>query len=501
MRNEAFRPPMAAAPPAAMVTQALDHSRRRDLFRFTWGAFEVLHGAATPFLPNWHVEAICYELGRVVDCENRNLLVTLPPRHLKTICTSIALPAFLLGRNPDAKIIIVTYSADLSNDIFVKLKQLMSSDYYRRLFPNVRYRASGPDLKVAGYAGAVRVTSVGGSITGFGGDYIIMDDLMKAADAESETERENVREYIRGTLLSRLNNKATGCLIAVQQRLHEDDAAAFLKSFGTFHHLNLPAVAVERETIRIGKNKVHHREVGEILFPQNESRETLAVYRNIMSPRVFETQYQQNPIPDGGGMLDWGIFKTYDHEVTRNMFRQVVQSWDTAWSEELEADFSVCTTWGHREEGWYLLDLFRGQLSYNALKRRILFEHQRWRPDKILIERAGSGVSLLTELRREEKLPGSMLVPMRPVNNKEVRFAAAVSRITDGNFYLPAAAPWLAELRKECLQFPGGRHDDQVDSVSQFLTYLGERRVAVLMRNGQRPPGKIGILRDRPRRR
>jgi len=479
-----------------MIRQRLTAARRENLHQFVWGAFDVLHDGGTSYIDNWHVRAMTHRLQRCVSLESRFLLITLPPRYLKTICASIATPAFILGHNPHAKVIITTYAADLSNQIMLGLRRLIASRYYQELFPQVQIRVSGPDL-LTPQTGGIRVTSIGGSVTGFGADYIIIDDPMKALDATSEAERQRVRDYISGSLLSRFNNKARGCLIAIQQRLHEEDAAAHLLSLGCFEHLNLPAIAVEDEIVMIGDGTVHQRRVGDVLFPQNESRETLDMYRRAMGSQVFELQYQQNPVSDGGGQLDWSIFKTYHEELHREDFRLVVQSWDTAWSEELTADYSAGTTWGYREEGWYLLDVIRERLSYNALKHCILRERNRWNPDHILIERAGSGVSLLKELNREEGLRRGQLYGMRPRVEKEIRFASAVSRIMDGAFWLPAEARWLADFRRECLSFPTGKHDDMVDSMTQFMDFLGERRAQARQRGEGRPRGTVPNTRAR----
>ncbi len=250
------------------------------------------------------------------------------------------------------------------------------------------------------------------------------------------------------------------------------------------------ATAVERETIRIGKNKVHHGRLARSCSRRMKAARRSLVYRNIMSTRHFETQYQQNPITRRRRRhARLGYIQTCDHEVTRDMFRQVVQSWDTAWSEELRSDFSVCTTWAIARMAGICLICFRGRLSYNALKHQILHERSvgaRQDPDRA----CRSGVSLLTELRREEKLPGGMLVAMRPVNNKEVSFCRPVSTYYRRQL-LPSSRGALARRvpqgvpavsRRQALRL--GRQPVAV------MTYLGERRAAGLMRNGQRPPAR-----------
>jgi predicted phage terminase large subunit-like protein len=164
--------------------------------------------------------------------------------------------------------------------------------------------------------------------------------------------------------------------------------------------------------------------------------------------------------------MEW--FGTYDEPLDRSAYQKVVQSWGTGMSAAPTSDYSVCTTWGYRDNRWYLLDVFRERLDYPDLKRAVIRLKRQWAADRIIIEDAGSGKSLWQELRQQG--------PFQPLmwsvtENKEERFVGTLGEIESGNILLPADAPWLAAFKSELKAFPSSRHDDQVDSVSQFIQF------------------------------
>ena len=454
--------------------RVLDH-QRDDLFGFTWGAFDVLHDhRGIAFIPNFHVEAICHALTKVVRGDTRRLLITIPPRHLKTICSSVALPAFLLGHSPATKIVIACYGQILTVEILNQLRRVMESPFYRGLFPQTQFAVAGGELRTT-KGGSVKFTSVQGAITGHGADVIIIDDLMKAGDATSETERDKAKDYIRNSLLSRFDDQRSGRVIAIQQRLHEDDVAANLMATGNYLHLNLPAIAAEDETIEIGNGRVYQRRKGEALYPQSQSLSLLEEMRRELGNYHFSAQYLQNPTPDGGGRIDWDVWGTYEEMPNLDDLDLIVQSWDTADSEKVGSDYSACTTWGRMAGEWYLLNVFRERLDFGHLLSRVIFMRNRWKADKVLVEYAASGRPLYTQLMREHKMR-QHIVSMTPKDSKTLRFDSNIHRLEAEPFLLPQEAPWLAEFEHECRTFPVGKYDDMVDSMTQFLKFLGERR-------------------------
>jgi hypothetical protein len=196
---------------------------RQDFYTFIERSFQELN-PQTQFLPNWHIEVIASELEACRRGDTTRLITNVPPRSLKSFCASVAFPAWLLGHNPSAQIICASYSQDLANKHSLDCRSLMASPWYRSLFPTrlSRERQAVDEFQTT-QKGFRVATSVGGTLTGRGGDFMILDDPLKPDEALSETQRKAVNEWYDHTLFSRLNDKRTGRIIIIMQRLHEDD--------------------------------------------------------------------------------------------------------------------------------------------------------------------------------------------------------------------------------------------------------------------------------------
>jgi len=453
---------------AARTAEALS---RKDLFAFVWKVFDTLHtGDSETFTPAWHVRAMCHELEKLQSGGNTRLVINVPPRHLKSITVSVAFAAFILGHRPSTKIIVASYGLDLARMHAEACRRIMESDWYKRLFPATRLSANGNTTYEfqTTKGGSRKAVSIGGSVTGFGADYVIIDDLLKAQDATSEAELIKARTYIEDALLTRFNNPSEGRVAMIAQRLHEMDPPGYLLEKGTYRHLNLTAIAENDERIAIGAGQFQKRKAGEALFPERMDLETLERMRKEMGSTAFNCQYQQNPIAPDGSPLRWEWFESYAEHRPRNDYELVVQSWDTGMSSNPGSDYSVCTTWGFRERRWYLLDVFRDQLDFPVLKQKAFKLCDDWQADRVLIEDAASGKPLLQEFRVNDY---RQAVPINPKHDKEVRFNAACAPVEEGIVYLPDDAPWLKDFKRELQSFPRGRYDDQVDSFSQFLKW------------------------------
>jgi predicted phage terminase large subunit-like protein len=414
---------------------------------------------------------MCHALEEVRAGAERRLVITVPPRHLKSITTAVAFPAFVLGHDPGAKFIVASYGHDLARKHAEDFRAVIESCWYQALFPATRIAQRGnrtDELRTTS-GGQRKAVSIGGAVTGHGADYILVDDLLKASDASSEAELLRAQEYLEGSLISRFNNPREGRVVVIQQRLHEDDPAGYLLSKGTYRHLNLPAIAEVEERIAVGPGRHHLRQVGEALFPARMGLEDLDRLRREMGSATFQMQYQQNPTAAEGSSLRWEWFGTYEALLPRHRYQYVVQSWDTGMSADPRSDPSVCTTWGLHESKWHLLDVLRERLDYPDLRKTALRHADRWGAELVLIEDAASGISLLHDCRREDR---ARFRGSKPREDKEVRFAAACARVEAGEVLLPREATWLAEFRRELQGFPRARHDDQVDSVSQFVNWL-----------------------------
>ena len=445
---------------------------RNHLQAFVVKVFGLLHPEGTEqFVMNWHVDAMCHALEQCTLGHETRQIFEVPPRHLKSICASVALPAWLLGRNPAMRILVASYGAELADEHTRNTRTIMASDFYRRLFPNTVLTVDRSGEFKTTRGGMRKGVSVGGATTGFGADVIIIDDLIKADAAHSEAEVKRVQDYLSSTLITRLNNPATSKIIVIQQRLSEMDPAGFLKAKGGYKVLSLPSIASRRETIPLGRGRVHVREPNDLLFPQRFPAEVLERLRRDMGSSKFSAQHLQNPTPPEGNLLRLEWFKTYDFEPERELFSYVVQSWDTGQSESSTSDFSVCTTGGLRNNVWHLLDVFRDRVSYLKLLKKALYLHDRWKPEKILVEKAANGFALLDDLRGPENQLRSEVREFSPKGSKLERFNAAAAQIEKQKFALPAESPWLDDFIRECLAFPNSTHDDQADSMSQFINW------------------------------
>jgi predicted phage terminase large subunit-like protein len=324
--------------------------------------------------------------------------------------------------------------------------------------------------------GSRYATSVGGTLTGRGADLIIVDDPLKAEEAMSEPARRRVIDWFGGALVSRLNDKEHDPIIVVMQRLHENDLAGHLLGQGGWYHLDLPAIAVEDGVIPVGPGKVLRRRRGEILHPKRESQAALDRIRAEIGSLLFSAQYQQRPVPLEGNLIRRDWFRFYDRAPEHGPNDRVVQSWDIATMTGEANDFSVCTTWRLVGVDYYLLNVFRGRLPYPDLRRKVASLAEHYGAQTILIENAGPGMQLLQDLQRDVPFGMPRPIGQKPEGSKTDRMVAQSAKIEAGQMHMPKQADWLDGFLLELLAFPNGRHDDQVDSVSQFLKWAAVRK-------------------------
>jgi hypothetical protein len=259
---------------APLERSVVDSILRSDFLSFIEKCFNELNSGTT-YRPNWHIDAIAHELERCRTGANKRLIVTLPPRSLKSLCSSIALPAFVLGHDPSQRLINVSYSQELGNKFTSGFRQVVNSDWYRRLFPATRAaRDIESEFETTRGGGRVSI-SVGGSMTGRGGNFIIIDDPLKAEEGLSRPARERVNDYYGTTLLTRLDSKIDGVIVLVMQRLHAEDLAGRLIREGGWVHLNLPAIAMHDEAIALTNGRWHFRKLGDLLHPEHEPLKSL----------------------------------------------------------------------------------------------------------------------------------------------------------------------------------------------------------------------------------
>ena len=448
---------------------ALSRAFREDFVIFCKKVFHTLN-PGTVMAMNWHLEAMIQALQQAATGVEPNLIINVPPRSGKSTIASVALPAFIMGLDPTARVVCVSYAQKLASKFARDFRTVVTSAWYKAAFPRMRLTKDTEELCETTLGGSRLSTSVGGVVTGFGGRIIIVDDPIDPSEANSELARQKAIEYFDGTLSTRLDDKENGSLILVMQRLHEGDPTGHLIAQGGFKLLSFPAIAVVDELIPLGNGKYHSRKTGDVLHPVRESQTTLDSLRNRMGNSNFEAQYQQSPIPASGNMLKASWIHPYPAGADRSQMK-ITQSWDTAIKGDPKADFSVCTIWGELNGLHYMLDVFRERMDFPELLKAAVALHRQYRPSAVLIEDHGSGSSLIQQLRASYSIHA---IDRRPKYDKVTRFSNVLPMFEAGMVLFPDVAPWDAELRRELLGFPNTKHDDQVDSVSQYLAWVLE---------------------------
>jgi predicted phage terminase large subunit-like protein len=447
------------------------HLLRHDLCAFAHRAFLELE--QSEFRSNWHIEVLAAKLEDVRLGRCKRLIINVPPRHLKSLLTSIIFPAWVLGHDPTKKVLSISYAQDLSDNLARRSRTLMTSAFYQALFDTrlSKGREAVSDFETT--SGGYRLsTSVGGVLTGRGADLIIIDDPMKADDAQSDTRRAWVKQWYDNTLRSRLNHQEEGAIILVMQRLHADDLVAHVQQSEPWDVLSFPAIAERDEIYTIVTphgRKSFHRKDGEILQPTLLSTATLQSARRGMTEYNFVAQYQQDPQPPSGIIVKREWLKRYGPADLRAKFDQVVQSWDTANKDSELSNYSVCTTWGLKDNHLYLLNVFRRKLNFPELKRAVRDQDDLHHADVVLIEDRASGTSLIQELRADyfSKVQAAPSIE----GDKIMRLHAQTAKIEGGFVLLPEEAPWLDTYVQELVGFPNAKNDDQVDSTVFALAW------------------------------
>ena len=441
----------------------------QHLSSFIQKTFETVV-AGRRYLHNWHINAIAWHLTLCARGEINRLIITVPPRHLKSICATVAFPAWVLGHDPTKRIVTASYADALAVSHAHLFRMVIESPWYRQVFPGTRiHPKKNTETEVVFTRDGYRLaTTVGGSLTGRGGDIAIIDDPIKAQDALSRALRRRANEWFNTTLLSRLDDKEKGIIIIIMQRLHPDDLVAHLLAQGGWTHLDLPAIAETPQAVPIGLRRVKQRGIGDVLHPEREPRHVLERIKEEMGTYAFSAQYQQAPVPPEGNIVRWGWFQTYDDLPDPSEVTQRVWSWDTASKADELNDYSVGTLWYVAGSRYYLARVVRRRLEFPSLKKLIVECALHEPSSDILIEDKASGTQLIQDLQQEGLVHP---IAVLPEADKVTRMAGQSAKIEAGQVYLPKQAPWLAEFQNEVLAFPNGAHDDQVDSMSQFLAW------------------------------
>lgn len=289
-----------------MSSGFVDEVLRADLNTFVERVFSALE-PGTAFAPNWHYAHLCWALSRVQRGDIRRLIITVPPRSGKSITASVAFPMFVLGHDPSRRVICVSHTEDLARKFSLDRRAVAQSRWYRRAFPSLQLTSTRPrDLELTTTRrGSTFATGVGGAVLGRGADLIVVDDPIKGLDALSQAERRRVAEFYDSTLLTRLNDKQSGAVVIVMQRLHQDDLVGHVLARDDWEVVTLPAIATEDSLHRLSDTPghVYRRRAGAVLHPEREPLGVLEQVRRAQGSLTFQSQYQQDPAPAGGNVI------------------------------------------------------------------------------------------------------------------------------------------------------------------------------------------------------
>lgn len=425
----------------------------------------------------WVHQTICDELDQFLEQVDRGesprLMIAMPPRHGKSQLASRFFPAYALGRYPDASIISTSYSADLANAFNRDVQRIIDSPRYRRVFPNTQLGTGrtgavrqSDRFEIVGHQGVYRSAGVGGGITGMGGNILLVDDAFKdRAEASSATIRNSVWDWYTSTLYTRL--APGGGIVVIGTRWHTDDLMGRLLAAdarGEGDHwkvIEFPAIAEHDEP---------HRKCGEALHPERYPLEALERIKRAIGSRDWEALYQQHPVPDGGSTFKAEWIKHWSASTLPAM-DTVIESWDMTFKGSDASDFVVGQVWGKKGADFFLLDQARGRWDFvHTLSMVRLLSQNHPKAWTKLVEEKANGAAVMSTLH--STVGG--FVPIVPKESKEARAFAITPLFESGNVYLPPLeTDWVhRDLIPELMQFPSGAHDDQVDAMTQALTYL-----------------------------
>lgn len=408
--------------------------------------------------PTWvwswkHLTYIQERLKDVADGKIKKLMLFVPPRHGKSELTTVRFSAWWLENRPESRVIIGAYNQTLANKFSRKIFKIASP----RVTLNKKRTAVEDWETEAG--GGLRAVGVGGGITGMGGDLIIIDDPVKnREEANSETYREKVWDWYTDDLYTRMEPGAA--IILIMTRWHEDDLAGRILASDDAPNwtvIKLPAEAEEDDPLG--------RLPGEALCPERYDVDALHNLKTVMGSS-YQALFQQRPAAAEGEIFKrqwWNYYKNAPR------FSRIYQSWDTAFKAKQENDYSVCTTWGVADNGYYLIDVWKGRIEFPELKRMVLTLASQFNPMQILVEDKASGQSLIQELKRDTRLP---IKPIKVDKDKIARAYAVSPEMEAGNVYLLEDAAWLRDYIDEMSAFPNSAHDDAVDSTTQALSEM-----------------------------
>lgn len=418
------------------------------------------------FIDGRHHKIMAKKFEDIANGTCKRLIVNMPPRHTKSEFASYLLPAWYLGKFPDRKIIQTSNTAELAVGFGRKVRNLVGSEQYARIFPDVTLRA---DSKAAGRwstnaNGDYFAIGVGGTVTGKGADLLIIDDPhseQEAAIASTNPEvYDKVYEWYGSGPRQRL--QPGGAIVIIMTRWSKRDLVGkIIKSSierdgEEWDVVEFPAILPS----------------GNSLWPEFWPIKELLALKNELPVSKWNAQYMQTPTSEEGAMVKREWWRIWEKEDPPSC-DFIIQSWDTAFTKNERSDYSACTTWGVfylnenvDDPNIILLDAHKERLEFPELKAKALEMYKEWEPDAFVIEAKAAGSPLIYELRRMG-IPVSEFTPTRG-NDKIARMNSVTDLFSSGKVWAPSRR-WADEVMEEMAAFPNSEHDDLVDSSTQAL--------------------------------
>ncbi len=467
---------------------------RRRLYKFVRLMWPVLE-PGTPFVDGIHIRLICEALERVTRGELRRLIINIPPRYGKSNIVSVLWPVWVWLNHPERDFLTASYGQQLAEDHSGAARRLIESPPFQRWFGD-RFALS-PDVNQRGRydndRGGTRIaTSIGGVATGHGGDYLILDDPMKADEAHSKAARENVIATFDYSFATRLNNPHTGAIVIVCQRLHERDLVGHLLARGGWTHLCLAAEFDPKHPYRYEHDP--RTTDGELLWPAQYGAEELTKLKQDLGPYGAASQLQQLPSPEGGHIFPRDAWQWYDPaQLSWMRFDEVLVSVDLAYGGEDHNDYCVCHVWGAREGNCYLLHIIRARRNFTG-QVEMVREARDWAianvnypyTPAVYIEDAANARAVIDVLKKEIR----RIRRVAAVGDKVARAHAVSGLVVGGRVFLPGRAnadgtgydraltpDTSKQLVDECSAFPKAAYDDGVDALTLGLAILDRPRL------------------------
>lgn len=453
---------------------------KRDFYEFVKQSWPILE-PSTKFVDGWHIQAICDHLSAAFRGEIRNLLVNIPPRHMKSILISVMWPAWSWINRPDYRWLCSSYALSLAIRDSRKSKILIESDWYQRRWGDVFQISKDQAAKMryennrSGYRLAVSTES---AATGEGGSIIVVDDPHNVRDSYSQIKRESALLWWDTTMVTRLNDQKKGVKVIVMQRVHEEDLSGHVLEQGGYVHLCLPAEfePTKKCFTSIGWEDPR-KEEGELLWPKQMGRIEIDKMKVSLGAFGYAAQFQQTPVPIGGAIFkqDYLRYFRVDDQfyalfAQTGEMKRVLRStcWlfatvDLAASQKSTADYTVISTWAVTPDNELLLiDQIRERLTGPEIQEYIIACYYRFGHRFISIEAVSFQLTMVQQILHK----GIPVQEYRPNKDKVSRAISASVFYAGGMVYHLQGASYLHDFETELLHFPKAKHDDQVDCVS-----------------------------------